>query len=161
MNDIYAAYGQAKKIQGDVIEIGLGWGYIADGLVIKPEVSNLISYEKNAQRVSDYVIKNVDKHAVREQDILLDTITGNFDVAILDVFDEATSEFYDLGKEIVTKVLPNINSSGKIIVEYQIDIPIERDFRAWMENQFGPMKVEFINTGQRGTSRHIGYYNIN
>jgi len=160
MNDIYAAYGQAKEIQGAVLEIGLGWGFIADALVIKPEISNLISYEKNTQRVNDYTIKNVNKHTVREQDILLDTITDNFDVAIIDVFDGRASEFYDLGKDIVTKILPNINSSGKIIIEYQIDTLIEKDFRAWMENQFGLMKKEFIHTGLRQTSRSIAYYNI-
>ena len=165
MDQTYTAYQQAKGITGEVVEVGLGWGYIASALVTKNDVTGLTSYEKDADRVRDFEAKYgtfPEKHTIVSEDVLVAAIGAGtrFDTAIIDVFDNNTAEFYDLGKNIVTKLLPNIQTGGKFAIEFQSDVPAERDFRAWMESQFGELELEFVHTGFRGTSRYIGYYNV-
>ena len=158
----YTAYGLAKGISGHIIEVGLGEGQIIKALVEEIRVKTVTNYERDIVVADKFQTDNPGfhvKHTMVKEDFMTATLPAKkFDIAILDTLDQ--KEDYGKAKDIVQKLKTRMKKGGSIMIEYQADIPEERDLRKHLESEFGKMETEFINTGIKATSRHVCYYTV-
>lgn len=116
--------------------------------------------------VADYASngrnKGNQKHTIHEKDFTTDNGNKKFDVLIVDVFDEMKEEVFNNAKAIVNKAKTRVKKGGKIMIEYQSDVPLERDFRQFMSDSFGEPEYELIyGEDSIRNSRYVCYYTVN
>jgi len=158
----YTAYAQSRIMSGDIVEVGLGNGDIARTVMENDSVKSYTNYEMSPAVVDKFRGRNKNvnkKHKVVIKDFLKEKDRANkFDVALVDTL--ITRADYMKARPILLKLAKSLKKGGKIIVEYQADITEERDLRTFMEQKYGAMKTEFLNTGRLGDSRHVAYYEV-
>jgi spermidine synthase len=160
----YDVYRQSQLVAGDILEVGLGEGYIARLTTPEKRVASFTNYEREPSVITEFERVNPirdPKHTIVSGDFLLSpTGTTRYDLGIIDIFDGLDDAGYDEAKLVAEELGNRLNGTGKIIVEYVGDFAAENDYRAFMGTLFGQMHTEFINTGRPSTSRHLAYYRI-
>lgn len=160
MDTQYTTLAKAKLFSGDIVEVGLGEGLLSNELVKRHDVRSITHYERDPEVVARFRASSEKQTVIAEDIITANLTTSRFDVGVLDIFESIDAKHFDNARLIIPRLEQIMKPGGKIVIEYIADVPAERSFRRFMENRFGRMYVEFINTGIKGTSTGVAYYKV-
>lgn len=148
MNDVLLRYytqrmQNVQRIRGTVLNVGLGDGAAAVFFLDKRAVTSITSVENNPVTITKFTaLYGADPlHLIVEGDAAkVDAlVTGPFDLIYVDIIMDFTEPVYATLRAMCEAIIRGklLAAGGALMIEYQGDVPVEREFRnQWMPSKF-------------------------
>ena len=163
-----------RRVQGRILNVGLGSGLSAQLMLDKRGVQALVTLERSQEAIDRYRLTYsthpyeqfhkivlgdaADLAAVRDQ------LEAPFDFVYVDTIEDFKDNHYDdLRRFCVSlKTLALLKPSGVLMIEYQADVPIEREFRNhWVKQHYQEvMERQALNPSAGGRAQQMLYYRL-
>lgn len=143
-----------RVIKGRVLNVGLGPGDSTQYLLCRPEVEEVVSVEINPEVVERYKAQygEGERHIILTEDARTTTAPGPFDYIWVDILDDTTEEHYAALRDFLLQVKALLKPGGWLRVEWQSDVPPEREMRKVFMPQYFEEQT-FPVEGRRGSIR--------
>jgi len=165
MKDFYTKLKTGKHAKGKILIVGFGWGYATKNLIDRKDVSEVTTVEISQDNINSAKdkVKNSNKHTFVNKDLREYKTTKKYDFIYIDIFNDSTEEFFGPVRDFIPKVVGMLKNEGRLAIEWQGDIPIENELRAYILDYFDEDEVEHVvpiknGSALRSQSGHIKYY---
>lgn len=136
-------------VTGDVLNVGLGPGDTARALLKLREVDSVVSVEKEASVVAAYNAAYTGDPLEAFHTIITsaaeDLVPGaqQFDLIYADIIESFEQSTFDALQGFILKAVQVMKPTSKLVIEYQGDLPTEREFRVhWITQHLDQVVVQ-------------------